>query len=503
MIVGKIIGGGFDRVIIRQKNSCSIELGDLLISESNNKRILLKVYDLLYGSQLSQQSLELISGMQLEQDSRFNMFEEELRNYTIAVAKPLLTIEKTKSTMSKSLPKFLSNVRNVSEDDFVFLKEPKNPLFFGNLRSGSKTLNFKVFMNGKDVLKHHVLIAATTGRGKSNLAKVFLWNLVGKEYAGVLVIDPHDEYFGRNGFGLKDNANKNKVLYYTPNPVKGSLSLKVNLSLVKPNHLNINWTDAQRDAVNSYYKVFKDEWIKALILERETGFKFNQATLDVVKRKLMNLFSLRVKDNKLLEYGIFSFKSGDSIVKDIINALEDSCVVIIDTSTLPNDVELLISSLIVSEIFSKYRYYKLVGQLHDKPTISILIEEAPRVLNKEALLSNNIFSTIAREGRKFKIGLIAITQLPSLIPREILANMNTKIILGLEMQPERKAIIESSSQDLSNDYKSIASLDVGEAIVTSSFLKFALPIKIPLFEEVIVKDNSKSVRKEFVGMNLS
>jgi len=40
--------------------------------------------------------------------------------------------------------------------------------------------------------------------------------------------------------------------------------------------------------------------------------------------------------------------------------------------------------------------------------------------------------------------------------------MNTKIILGLEMQAERQAIIESASQDLSDDNKAIASLDVGK-----------------------------------------
>ncbi len=50
------------------------------------------------------------------------------------------------------------------------------------------------------------------------------------------------------------------------------------------------------------------------------------------------------------------------------------------------------------------------------------------------------------------------------------------------MAPERQAIIDSAAQDLSDDNRNIASLDVGEAIVTSNFSKFALPIKIPLFE---------------------
>ena len=127
------------------------------------------------------------------------------------------------------------------------------------------------------------------------------------------------------------------------------------------------------------------------------------------------------------------------------------------------------------------------------------------MLGKEVLEKGpNIFSTIAREGRKFKIGLCAITQLPSLIPRQILANMNTKIILGIEMAPERTAIIESASQDLSNDSRSIASLDKGEAIITSNFTKFALPVKIPLFSEFVKKDINKNQEKQsFSGINLN
>ena len=139
--------------------------------------------------------------------------------------------------------------------------------------------------------------------------------------------------------------------------------------------------------------------------------------------------------------------------------------------------------------------------MKDKPVISVVLEEAPRVLGKEALEKGpNIFSTIAREGRKFKVGLFAITQLPSLIPRQILANMNTKIILGIEMGPERDAIIQSSAQDLSDDDRNIASLDKGEAIITSNFARFATPVKIPLFEEFVKKDKKEDVRKDFGGV---
>jgi DNA helicase HerA-like ATPase len=118
-----------------------------------------------------------------------------------------------------------------------------------------------------------------------------------------------------------------------------------------------------------------------------------------------------------------------------------------------------------------------------------------------ASAGDNIYSTVAREGRKFKVGLIAITQLTSLIPRPILANMNTKIILGNEMAAERRAIIDSAAQDLSEDDRTIASLDKGEAIVSSNFTKFAVPIQIPLFEKYIETNASKKENEKtvFVG----
>jgi hypothetical protein len=137
------------------------------------------------------------------------------------------------------------------------------------------------------------------------------------------------------------------------------------------------------------------------------------------------------------------------------------------------------------------------------------LEEAPRVIGKEILAEGpNIFGTIAREGRKFSIGLIAITQLPSLIPREILANINTKIIMGLEMSPERQAIIESASQDLSSDDRNIASLDKGEAIISTNFAKFAIPIKIPFFDEMAKEhlddlDKLENQSKKYGGIKIS
>ncbi len=206
----------------------------------------------------------------------------------------------------------------------------------------------------------------------------------------------------------------------------------------------------------------------------------------VVRRRLIYLLDLEFSNAQLFCNGVFQLNSGFTAISDICRHLEEGRIAVIDTSNFSGAVELLIGGMIANEIFNKYRFYKMNGNLNSKPVISIILEEAPRVLGKEVLESGpNIFSTIAREGRKFKVGLTAITQLPSLIPREILANMNTKIILGIEMKPERQAIIESASQDLSDDDRTIASLDIGEALITSNFARFVTPISIPYFEDVV------------------
>ena len=505
MIKGQVISGEFGRIIARQKSGQSIEIGELLISDSSDGKILMQVYDLVYGSQISQQNLELISGMKLEENTEFELFDANLRNYMLAMMKTLVTIKGKNAFVSKSLPQFFSDVKEINEFDLGFLTKPKNPLFLGNLRSGSKLLNVQIYLDGEKVFSHHILIAGTTGRGKSVLVSNLLWNAVGRDYCGILVLDPHDEYYGRNKIGLKDHPNKENIAYYTSkNAPIGTNTLRINLDVIRPLHLDgvVDFSDAQRQCLNIYHKEFGDKWIESIILEKELsiGKVFKDDTMAVVKRRLLYLLDLEFASNQLFCNGVFQLNSGFATISDICKHLEDGRIVIIDTSNYAGAVELLIGSLIANEIFNKYKNYKMNGLLNSKPVISIVLEEAPRVLGKEVLEAGpNIFSTIAREGRKFKVGLCAITQLPSLIPREILANMNTKIILGIEMKPERQAIIESASQDLSNDDRTIASLDIGEALITSNFARFVTPISIPYFEDVVKKtlNNKEETIMEF------
>jgi len=491
-VCGQIIAGGVGKILIREKSGEKIELGDLLVSEDSEGYLILQVYDLLYGSQISQVAREFIAGIKLEGlGAGLEFLEPQLRNYVLVLAKSVLRVT-SKTYVPKVLPDFFGSVRHLIEKDLDFLTKPPNPIYIGKVRSGSKVLNVDVYLDGTEALSHHILIPATTGRGKSNLVKVMLWNVLNEKKFGILVLDPHDEYYGRNESGLKDHPNaKQNLSYYSSRPPTGANTLIINLGSILPEHFDgiVDFTDPQYDAISMYYKEFGDKWIENII-KGEGLVKVNPRTLSVLQRKMKIMLGVYYQDGEIrCTSKVFSDTAGESTADDIVKALENGKVVVIDTSKIGDEAELLIGSIVANKILSKYQEYKSQGKLVEKPTIGVALEEAPRVLSSDRLAQSgdNIYSKIAREGRKFKVGLIAITQLTSVIPRNILTNMNTKIILGNEMATERNAIMQSAAQDLSDDDRNIASLDKGEAIVSSIFTRFAVPIYVPLFDEFVAQ----------------
>ncbi len=93
MVKGRVLSGEYGGILVRQKSDEKIELGELLISDTPDGKILLQVFDLIYGSQISQLNLELISGMKLEEDSDMEMMDANLRNYNLARMKSLALVK--------------------------------------------------------------------------------------------------------------------------------------------------------------------------------------------------------------------------------------------------------------------------------------------------------------------------------------------------------------------------------------------------------------------------
>jgi len=506
-VIGSIVSGKHGHLMIRQKSDAYIELGDLLIVETPQEHTILQVFNLGYGSQISPKNLEMISGMKVEGYAvDLGFMDANLRNYVIAEVKAIARVSENKVRIPKTLPHFLNEVRHIAESDLEFFTTPKNPLYVGSVRSGSKVLDVDVNLDADQALTHHILIPATTGRGKSNLVKTMAWSIIPNRNIALFILDPHDEYYGRHGKGLKDHPDATKnVAYYSPRRTPGSITPVFNLRSLRFSHLRgiIQFSSAQSEALQIAANIYHETWIEA-VMRGEDLPGVQPVTSQVLIRRLSTALGLYFNEDDEIQCrtGTFSSTRGETTLTNILNKLEEGGKVIIDTSLLTDSIELLAGSIILTEALNRYKRYKQEGILDAKPILNAVIEEAPRVLGAEAMArGSNIYSDIAREGRKFKVGLTAITQLTSLIPRTVLANMNTKIILGNELNLERAAIINSASQDLSQDDQNIASLDIGEAIISSNFTKFAIPVQIPLFEDYIkaTTDNQSSKRIGLVG----
>ncbi len=517
--IGRVIHGSMEGIEIRKIPHVKADIGEIICIPNDRKIFLYQIYDIEHRSMMSSKDIEFCA-YNLDTYNDIEIYDRDQRYYEVLYAKPLVEIllDSKDYSFVKSLPKIFTEVYKIDDEIGKKIVEIVGEgLDIGMLRSGSEVLKVPIPFDINEAINHHILIAATTGRGKSNLLRVLLWKMMYSNNVGLLVMDPHDEYVTPTKYSLAAHPNaQTNLLYYSSTNKSffaNSHRLLVDISLLKPHHfLSVfNFSEPQMQAMYLAYQERNKEWIKELIMNEEFIKKLvekgvKRETCDVLRRKLM--FHLNIALNKddrgnaiLIYNSIFREGVGERFVEDILSSLENGKIVVLDTSELTSSEELLVMSLLSHGIFDKYKYYKKRNELYVKAKIGIVLEEAPRVLNN-VLLSNegSIFGIIAREGRKFNIGLIAITQLPSLIPNEILSNMNTKIILGIEMQKERNIIINSSPQDLSKDDKIIASLNKGEAIITSIFTPFPIPLRVHFFDELVdshISTNTEETKESF------
>jgi DNA helicase HerA-like ATPase len=125
------------------------------------------------------------------------------------------------------------------------------------------------------------------------------------------------------------------------------------------------------------------------------------------------------------------------------------------------------------------------------PVIQVTVEEAPSILNPELMRGQSVFKDISRQGRKFNIGLLVVSQQVSVLDNVILSQMNTEINLRLGNEREIRACIENASVNISGFENEFRVMSRGEAIVTQSYRELPLPIRIPLFDDIYQKDKGR------------
>jgi len=381
-------------------------------------------------------------------------------------------------------------VRRTSIEDYAFLKDHLGDLQVGNLRSGDKVLDFPVGITGR-AIPHHIGIFATTGMGKSNLMKSLALSCMRLRRYGFMVLDPHGEYYDGGEKGKKGLRHANlpdALVVFSSRQLDGPYnSLHIAAKEIEISDLQslYEFTQAQIECLEAAKYKLKENWLMDFndksveSISEALGGKYHEGTINVIKRRLEKLFELK----------LVSTDAHLSVTSNIIDCLRDGKVVLVDTSNMFESEELLVSTVLARAIFERNK--KLYGEdkeAFDKlPPMLIAMEEAQRVL-KEA--EGSVFSQIAREGRKFKTGLCAVSQQPKLIDNEVISQFNTLFILGLADRKDREILRNSAKQDISQLDNEIQMLGPGEALIASPFTPFAIPVKVHLYEEYLERSTA-------------
>ncbi|RLG90458.1 MAG: hypothetical protein DRO36_06075 [Candidatus Hecatellales archaeon] len=509
-VIGVVLASEFpDKVYIVCNKNSQILLGDILRVEDRltGKRYLVRVTS---AKQPGEEDLAKIARRMLRDKNAENLASLAPPE-VVYIASLLCTFrEDGKPYIPKDLPSLLSRVYLPDREDLAFiekLKEREYDREIGVIRVRS-SYKLRVAIKGEDIPRH-LGVYAITGKGKTNFVKVLLYALAtaprGKYSA--LVFDAHDEYYKNVQAGLLglQELGIETIKYYD---LHAENSPKIPLSDLRPSDLDVVFRglpEAQYEAAVLLYYKYRSFWIRRLLeLEQGELKSFCKEELEDLVR--VNTLSALIRKVKLLaSRPAFSVKEEGNLVAEVLDEIDRGCICIVNTRNLDEIEERAVLSILTGRLVNarKDLLDKNPEELLNKPIVLVVLEEALSVLGAKVLKKgSNIFADLTREGRKYRIGLLVVAQLPQRLDPDVAGNINTNVIMGLAQERSRRAVVENAMDDLDSLLGEIRMLDVGEAIVSypnKSEVPFPLPVKIHHFNELVREFKAKNVKTIKVG----
>ncbi|MCK2000129.1 ATP-binding protein [[Brevibacterium] frigoritolerans] len=524
-----------------------IENGEILISEEifSGEKYFLRVNNVEYGGNTAW-ALEMarehnyfeknkdISDEHENPNEPFQAQREEQR-FNIAECEILGVSRQDGFASARTLPSVFSRVRKLLPEDFNgALRQTMGDLKIGYLRSGSQILNLEAGIFRK-ALSTHTFITARTGGGKSNTMKVLNGVMLeSKGEVSPLIFEPHGEYLE----DLKRHPlQKDRLVIYNQDGRDGDSKIRIAYKRVTVDALmnirkQMKWTEPQERFMGEAQAVLKENWFQILVetpYDEDEYFVMHGKPYEdegnlqdfvshlgkgtTTKPKLLrdvfrggaHVDTIKATKSKLQRLARSTFlvsQDNQDDMEIIMKHLLNGKGVLIDMASLSGLQELFLSSLLTSEVMERQKQlYKRDRKGFEQgkyPTIAIVLEECQRVLGKGEDSEGNVFRSVVNEGRKFMVGLIAITQQAKLMDPVVLSQMNTHIILGISDETDFDLLKGRVQKSIKNLEMDINQLMPGEAIISSPLSPFALPIKIYEYNQYI-----ESVKKRMPSSNLS
>jgi DNA helicase HerA-like ATPase len=212
-----------------------------------------------------------------------------------------------------------------------------------------------------------------------------------------------------------------------------------------------------------------------------------QKEKDVGARK--TIMAIRKRILHLIDEGGGLHKEDSRLVEEVFEFLKLGKTVVIDLSLKDSTDASIISTILVRELFENNKRNFTSDSSEKVIDTVIFVEEAQNVLSDELVRTNaNPFVRVAKEGRKFGLGLVAITQRPSAISDEIRTQAENFFAFHMGNSDDIRALVRSNI-----NYDGVIATFLqretipGNLYMVSSDQAFALPVRVTEFEKLVEK----------------
>lgn len=156
-------------------------------------------------------------------------------------------------------------------------------------------------------------------------------------------------------------------------------------------------------------------------------------------------------------------------------------ITILDLSGIPSEIMASISGTLLKIIYDGLFWgvnTKVGGK--NQPLL-IVLEEAHSYLKAgEHSISSRTVQMIAKEGRKYGVGLLLVTQRPSELDETVLSQCGTMIALRMNNSKDRGHIRSAVQDELQSMVDLLPSLRTGEALISGEAVK--IPSRVKFFK---------------------
>lgn len=478
-------------------------LGELLVAtdEATDRRYLFRVVDVTYGTEHREPGwAERVAGTLLADDARGEtgahpLHDQDRRTYRVASCRCLGYLAPPDSSgqprrvfrKPKSLPTQFSRVLAPQAEDFEFLASRMGDLTVGRLRSGESVVEVPVGIPGP-TLATHVGVFATTGMGKSNLLRVLAGQILqANGRYGLLIVDPHGEY--RTELQRHPWA-PDRLRTFAARSLPNTSALRISLGELSIDDLRTayEWSRPQEEALyelERHYSTPGLTWLAEFAqVEDLPGFR----DVEVSSRVALNTLQvLHRRARRIVSLPCIATDPNLSVGAAVVAELSAGRVVLADVSGLGSTEEVLVASFLTRRILEEWQQaYLNDPDRHARlPVVTVALEEAQRVLGNNKDRESNVFPRVAREGRKFNVGLCAVSQQPKLLDDELLSQFNTFFILGLADEKDRNILRAAAKADIAAQGPEIQTLMPGECLIVNLAAPFAIPAAIDLYQDAL------------------